>query len=324
MPGRFEIGIMIPCWRLVLAACVLVAGLCSGCSERRAATVDGAEQVRNDRSEKTPDRPSDVQPGSPAAEGVERAPAVPAEETQLGDEPRGDIPDIAPKWYNDWKDLGTNLGDDVVAVFDKENFLYNFIVLGGAGALTGASIDQWDKRVARDFERHDRLGAGDDIGSVMGNPGTHFGVMGVLYSYGRLAKDAKAVEASRRLAEALIINDLVTLTLKLSTGRNRPDGRHFSFPSGHVSSTFAMAAALDGMYGPVVGVPLYALGCFVGLSRLDKNKHYLSDVIFGAALGYVIGRTVNKAHDRKIFGFEAEPWVDEDADAAGLLLRRRF
>jgi len=40
------------------------------------------------------------------------------------------------------------------------------------------------------------------------------------------------------------------------------------------------------------GVPAYALASVVAASRLQRNKHYLSDVLAGATLGYIVGRTV--------------------------------
>jgi hypothetical protein len=43
-------------------------------------------------------------------------------------------------------------------------------------------------------------------------------------------------------------------------------------------------------FGWKAGAPLYALGGYVAVSRLQENQHYLSDVVFGAALGIVAGR----------------------------------
>ena len=40
------------------------------------------------------------------------------------------------------------------------------------------------------------------------------------------------------------------------------------------------------------GIPAYAVAAYVGGSRIQDNKHYLSDVAFGAVLGIVSGRTV--------------------------------
>jgi hypothetical protein len=38
----------------------------------------------------------------------------------------------------------------------------------------------------------------------------------------------------------------------------------------------------------------YAVATYVAASRLHDNKHYLSDVVFGAAVGTIAGRTVTQ------------------------------
>jgi hypothetical protein len=45
-------------------------------------------------------------------------------------------------------------------------------------------------------------------------------------------------------------------------------------------------------YGWKVGLPAYALASAVAVSRLQRNKHYVSDVVAAAAVGYLVGRTV--------------------------------
>ena len=49
---------------------------------------------------------------------------------------------------------------------------------------------------------------------------------------------------------------------------------------------------LQSNYGWQVGIPAYAAAGFVAASRLNEDRHYLSDVVFGAALGIMVGRTV--------------------------------
>lgn len=39
-------------------------------------------------------------------------------------------------------------------------------------------------------------------------------------------------------------------------------------------------------------VPTYLVASYVALSRLHDNRHYLSDVVFGAAIGIIVGRSV--------------------------------
>ena len=47
-------------------------------------------------------------------------------------------------------------------------------------------------------------------------------------------------------------------------------------------------------------VPAYLLAGLVGASRLEQDKHHLSDVVAGAALGYIVGRTVVRVNGRPI------------------------
>ena len=45
-------------------------------------------------------------------------------------------------------------------------------------------------------------------------------------------------------------------------------------------------------FGWKVGAPSYAFGAYVAAARMSANKHNLSDVLFGAAIGIAAGRTV--------------------------------
>ncbi len=85
--------------------------------------------------------------------------------------------------------------------------------------------------------------------------------------------------------------------MKYGVRRTRPDGSNAaSFPSGHSSGTFASATVLHRHYGWKAGVPAYAVATWVAASRLNENKHFLSDVAFGAAVGILGGRTVTFGH----------------------------
>ena len=41
------------------------------------------------------------------------------------------------------------------------------------------------------------------------------------------------------------------------------------------------------------------LAAYVGASRLKSRKHHLTDVLAGATLGYIVGRTVTRNRDAK-------------------------
>jgi len=56
--------------------------------------------------------------------------------------------------------------------------------------------------------------------------------------------------------------------------------------------TFAAATVLQQHLGYRAGIPTYLAASYVAMSRLHDNRHYASDVVFGAATGIVIGRSV--------------------------------
>ena len=77
--------------------------------------------------------------------------------------------------------------------------------------------------------------------------------------------------------------------LKYTVGRLRPDGsRHNSFPSGHTATTFMTAAMLSKEYGwksPWFSIGGYTVAAVTGVSRIMNNRHWLTDVLAGAAIG---------------------------------------
>jgi hypothetical protein len=91
----------------------------------------------------------------------------------------------------------------------------------------------------------------------------------------------------------------VDLALKLAFDRQFPSktgggkfwGGGRSFPSGHSATSFAFAAVTAHRYphNPWVNWGAYALASGVSLSRYPAKKHFPSDILIGATLGYVTG-----------------------------------
>jgi membrane-associated phospholipid phosphatase len=88
-----------------------------------------------------------------------------------------------------------------------------------------------------------------------------------------------------QLAESYASAMAVVYVLKPVVDRTRPNGGHWSFPSGHATSAFAGAAFLQRRYGWAFGVPAYGLASYVAYSRVHAKQHYTSDVVAGAAIG---------------------------------------
>ena len=90
---------------------------------------------------------------------------------------------------------------------------------------------------------------------------------------------------------AFAANIMSTYAIKSLAQRQRPDGsNNYSFPSGHTSNSFLAAELINQIEGMPLSIPFYLLSINTALSRINDKKHFLSDVVFGAAIGISIGR----------------------------------
>ena len=97
-----------------------------------------------------------------------------------------------------------------------------------------------------------------------------------------------------------------TFALKDLVHERRPDGSDAkSFPSGHTSVSFAAAATLENRYGWQAGVPALVVASLVGLARVQADKHYVHDVVAGAAIGSISGLLLTSRHDDRV---KLTPW----------------
>ena len=161
--------------------------------------------------------------------------------------------------------------------------------VGGAAAAVGHSVDG---SVTRTLAGSDRLGSVLHSGETLG--GARMQLAGALatYTLGRITDSPRVTSVGADLIRAQIVTQTLTAGIKLTVGRQRPDGTQYSFPSGHSSVTFATATVLQRNFGWTVGVPAYGLAAYVAASRVQAERHFLSDITFGAAIGIVAGRTV--------------------------------
>ena len=91
-------------------------------------------------------------------------------------------------------------------------------------------------------------------------------------------------------ADALAAIMMATIVngLKYSINRTRPNGDNASFPSGHTATAFTGATLLAHEYGSrSVWIPIagYSVATASGVMRILNNRHYVSDVVVGAAVG---------------------------------------
>jgi hypothetical protein len=58
--------------------------------------------------------------------------------------------------------------------------------------------------------------------------------------------------------------------------------------------TFAFATARERHLGWRYAAPAYLFSSYMALSRMPANRHWLSDAVFGSAVGIIARRTVHR------------------------------
>ncbi|HON90524.1 MAG: phosphatase PAP2 family protein [Phycisphaerae bacterium] len=204
----------------------------------------------------------------------------------------------------------------------------NLALLAWAGLASYAMNDgPADDDIADHFDRHSTFGGFDeDVLFVIGSPVTHFAATGLWYLVEARDQSDEGRRKAVTMLSALTITGAVTGGLKAIRDNDQPDGQGWAWPSGHTSSSVAVASVLHEFYGLKVGLPAYAIAGVVAWRMMDDGDHWASDVVFGAALGWVVGHTVAQRHgNAEIAGFEVLPYTgSRDTPAVGISLSRWF
>jgi len=180
----------------------------------------------------------------------------------------------------------SNLFRGTVGIVSMDNV--KPLLIGGAATGIGSIFDDDVADWIADPEHG--FGTSVEDGAA---PAAVGAVVAVLFATGRAADGPRYRAMTYDWLHAFLINAGYTTLLKEVIHRERPNGEDdLSFPSGHASNAFTLAAVAERHYGWKAGVPAYTLASLVAVSRLQRNKHYLSDVMAGATLGYIVGRTV--------------------------------
>jgi membrane-associated phospholipid phosphatase len=174
-----------------------------------------------------------------------------------------------------------------------------------ASGLVGAAL------LDSDVQRHaqeNRTDSRDDLAETF----RHFGqpeVFGTvtlgMVGGGLVSNNPELTRAGARLATTLLLAGTVSTVTKFAVGRARPNessqtndfdsfSGQESMPSGHTTIAFALATALSDDIGNTwASVGLYGAATGVGWSRINDNKHWLSDVYVGAVIGITSAKLVN-------------------------------
>lgn len=183
------------------------------------------------------------------------------------------------------------------------------IVVGAVGTATllDRGADGWMQQ-----RRSPRSNAWARAFRHGGQPEVFLSVGGGLLAAGTVGRDAGLRRRGGRVLTSVFSAQLTTLALKEVFGRVRPAetrdpdlfrpfSRHEGFPSGHATTAFALAAALsEEVDNRWVSAVLYTGATGTAWSRMNDRRHWLSDVLGGAAIGITGAKVV--AGRWRIFG----------------------
>ncbi len=177
--------------------------------------------------------------------------------------------------------------------------------IGIAAAVgVGFALD----RTVQGEAQEDRTAGSNRIASL----GNGFGnfvylgpALGATWVVGAITHQKSIRDAALDAFGAGVIAGGVTGVLKFAFGRARPNAgvgpgnfrpfsKNVSYPSGHTTLAMAVASSLaHSTKDHWSDVVFYGAALVTGYARINDDKHWLSDVITGGAIGFLVGRQVH-------------------------------
>ena len=188
--------------------------------------------------------------------------------------------------------------------FKRENIKYiagfGFFLLGSFLSDNGIHVEKHEDTAPKKIS---------DVTNNFGDKRILFPSTLSLALLGKLTKNKKLFEASLTAFESLIISGLLCSGIQFIVGRKRPcetgyvlkfkpfrglfRWKYSSFPSGHVTDAWAAFTPYAIYYHQPL---LYLIPLSVNFARVIKNKHWFSDTVMGAGIGFSIGYLLSKSH----------------------------
>jgi membrane-associated phospholipid phosphatase len=171
----------------------------------------------------------------------------------------------------------------------------------GAVAIGGLSALMLLDHPVQRFSQDNRGTGSANVASFVrhfGQPEVYGTMTAGLIVAGLATHHDRVARLGARMGVSLLLAGAANQGAKLAFGRPRPDqsldadgynpfSGQASMPSGHTAMAFAWATTLaDEIHHPLATVGLYGLATTVGWSRINDNRHWLSDVAAGALVGF--------------------------------------
>jgi hypothetical protein len=186
--------------------------------------------------------------------------------------------------------------------------------LATVGVIGAAAI--LDRSIRDEMRRHAPNNNGFMLGVERFGAEYSLAVLGGFYVAGAVGNNNTATAVAQDgLAASIIASGIITPTIKFITGRARPRenagtatfhpfstnySSNSSFPSGHTTQAFALASVIANHYNETwVTCSSYTVAGLVGAARSYHGAHFASDVLAGALIGTLVGKSV-VAHNKSL------------------------
>jgi len=213
--------------------------------------------------------------------------------------------------------------------WQKEEWLnFSLVVLGvGAAAVL-------DKPVFEFFQEHHDTTSNRiaDLFEPFGGAYA-FGILGMFYIDGIAFQNPKATAVAQDGLAASLIGQGVSSIVKRTVGRSRPREHrgsssfrpfsgHTSFPSGHATEAFTVAAVISTHYPrPSVQILSYGIAGLAAYARIVYNAHFVSDAVAGAVIGTAVGKAVVHFNQQNRTGLQVHPLIGPELNGLSVAFR---
>lgn len=187
----------------------------------------------------------------------------------------------------------------------------------GVLAATGIAFAMDQTLRNRIHDPHDSFGrAASDVGNAFGNGLYVYPSLLAFTIAGKVLGSRVLYGVSSRALKSAVLAGAGAVVLKSIVGRERPAAdnafkfhplnfkdRTNSFPSGHTTLAFAVATSFAReIKGSWDDAALYSLATLTAYARLHDDRHWMSDVVFGAGVGILSTRFIHRREAKLLLG----------------------
>lgn len=201
--------------------------------------------------------------------------------------------------------------DTTFHIGNKQNKIWLPVLFTTAGIGAGLALDKPAFHFA-DHHQTSFFHSATNITNGFGEKTIVIPALFTVFGTSFIIKDERLKTTSWNAIKSVIATSIFTEGIKYSTGRARPftgeDNLSFhpfsgediykSMPSGHASLAFAIFTPFAETYSRWI----YIVPASVAIGRVYQQKHWLSDVMIGGAMGWVSGYMFNHSKKKVVVG----------------------